>query len=51
MEGEHDDELTFVTLLAATRNVVQWLELNKKKPEHREAKTETSDGLGEARQK
>lgn len=42
MEGD-DEELSFVTLLAATKNVVQWLELNKKKPEHRERQSEAGN--------
>lgn len=43
MEGEHDDELTFVTLLAATRNVVTWLKLNEKQTEHSERKDAEND--------
>ena len=42
MEGDNE-ELSFVTLLAATKNVVQWLKLHEKQTEQRERKDAEND--------
>jgi len=46
MEGDNDDddELTFVTLLAATRNVVQWLKLQKQNGKHSKDEPDAGNG-------
>jgi len=52
MEGDNDDdELSFVTLLAATRDVVQWLQIHEQQNKQREDQPNAGNDLSRARKK
>lgn len=43
MEGDNDDELSFITIATATANVLAWLKLNEKQTEQCERKDAEND--------
>lgn len=49
MEGDSDEELSFIHIAAATANVLRWLEVDKvrnDKPENEESKPDRSNDAG-----